>query len=252
MLSRMMCTCVAIERFDSPESASVLEPSVQQNVQLSAARPVCNHDLHSLTTELSSLPDHPCQERTSPTDEPHSALDDIGLSDINIDSCEVSSTCKERLVNLITEYQSIFSREKLDCGKATGFLHQFRVVDETPFQLPCRRIPPSQYEKVRKVLEDMEERDIIRKSSSEFASPLVLSWKKSRNVRICNDFRWLSARTIKDAHPHPHPADALAALGGNAYFSSMDLTSGYYNVEVHQEDRKYTAFTSPFGLYEYN
>ncbi len=41
-------------------------------------------------------------------------------------------------------------------------------------------------------------------------------------------------------------------MGGNAYFSTMDLTSGYYNVEVHEDDRKYTAFTSPFGLYEYN
>lgn len=35
-------------------------------------------------------------------------------------------------------------------------------------------------------------------------------------------------------------------------FSTMDLTSGYYNVEVHEEDKKFTAFTSPFGLYEYN
>lgn len=65
-------------------------------------------------------------------------------------------------------------------------------------------------------------------------------------MRICNDFRWLNARTIKDAHPLPHPADALAALGGNAFFSTMDLTPGYYNVEVHEDDRKYTAFTSPF------
>lgn len=32
----------------------------------------------------------------------------------------------------------------------------------------------------------------------------------------------------------------------------MDLTSGYYNVEVHEEDRKFAAFTSPFVLYEYN
>ena len=40
--------------------------------------------------------------------------------------------------------------------------------------------------------------------------------------------------------------------GGNTIFSTMDLTSGYYNVEVHEEDKRFTAFTSPFGLYEYN
>ncbi len=98
----------------------------------------------------------------------------------------------------------------------------------------------------------MEERDIIRKSTSEYASPIVLVWKKNGNLRLCTDFRWLNARTVRDAHPLPHQADALAALGGNVFFSTMDLTSGYYNVEVHEEDKKFTAFTSPSGLYEYN
>lgn len=62
--------------------------------------------------------------------------------------------------------------------------------------------------KSSEVLDEIEERDIIRKSSSEFSSPLVLVWKKSGDQRICNDFRWLNARTIKDAHSLPHPADA--------------------------------------------
>lgn len=98
----------------------------------------------------------------------------------------------------------------------------------------------------------MEERDIIRKSTSEYASPLVLVLKKNGDLRLCTDVRWLNAHTVRDAHPLPHQADALAALGGNAFFSTMDLTSGYYNVEVHEEDKKFTAFTSPFGFYEYN
>ena len=96
----------------------------------------------------------------------------------------------------------------------------------------------------------MEEREIIRKSSNKYASPLVLVCKKSGDLILCTDFRY--AHTVKDAHPLPHQADALAALGGNAFFSTMDLTSGFYNVEVHEDDKKFTAFTSPFGLYEYN
>lgn len=81
---------------------------------------------------------------------------------------------------------------------------------------------------------------------------LVLVWKKNGDLRLCTDFRWLNARTVKDAHPLPHQADVLAALGGNAFFSTMDLTSGYYNVPLHEEDKKYTAFSSPLGLHEYN
>ncbi len=98
----------------------------------------------------------------------------------------------------------------------------------------------------------MEEQGIIRKSVSEYASPLVLVWKKDGSLRICTDFRWLNARTIKDAHPLPHQSDCLAALGGNTLFSTMDLTSGFYNIPMAEVDKKYTAFTTPVGLHEYN
>ena len=67
----------------------------------------------------------------------------MGLSDIDIDSCEVSPASKERLINLITEFRSIFSRDKLDCEKATVCLHRIRVVDMSPLRLPCRCIQPT-------------------------------------------------------------------------------------------------------------
>lgn len=98
----------------------------------------------------------------------------------------------------------------------------------------------------------MEEVGLIRKSVSEYACPLVMVWKKDGSLRLCTDFRWMNARTVKDAHPLPHQADCLTALGGSAFFSTMDLTLGFYNILVHEEDKKYTAFTTPMGLYEYN
>lgn len=118
--------------------------------------------------------------------------------------------------------------------------------------MPYRRVPPAQYLKLCEVLSEMEEKEMIQKSSSEFASPLVLVWKKNGNLHICTDFRWLNCRTVKDAHPLPHQADCLAALGGNRFFSTMDLTSGFYNMPLHEDDKKYSAFTTPMGLYEYN
>ena len=115
-----------------------------------------------------------------------------------------------------------------------------------------RRVPPAHYQKLRQVLTEMDEQGIIRKSMNEYASPLVMVWKKNGDLRICTDFRWLNRRTIRDAHPLPHQSDCLAALGGNAVFSTMDLTSGFYNLSLHEEDKKYTAFTTPLGLPEYN
>lgn len=180
------------------------------------------------------------------------SLHKLGLGDLDIESCEVSHYWKSQLVQLIMRHEDVFSKHKLDCGEAKEFVHRIRLSDDRPFRLPYRRVPPAQYQKLRSILSEMEEQDIIRKSNSEWASPLVLVWKKNGDLRVCVDYRWLNARTVKDAHPLPHQADCLAALGGNVIFSAMDLTSGFYNIVMSEEDKKFTAFTTPMGLYEFN
>lgn len=80
----------------------------------------------------------------------------------------------------------------------------------------------------------------------------MLVWKKNGDLRICIDFRWLNAYTIKEAHPLPHQADCLVALECNAHFSAIDLTSGFHNIPMSEEDKRYTAFTTPLGLHDFN
>ncbi|KAM7370275.1 hypothetical protein PAMP_011541 [Pampus punctatissimus] len=206
--------------------------------------------------ERSEVPLSSCTQSAVPsTADANSAKDklrSVGLSGVDMESCEVSEDCKRRMADLVLQYEDVCSRHHLDCGEAKGFVHRIHLSDSRPFRLPYRRVPPGQYQKLRQVLSEMEEKEIIRKSTSEYASPLVLVWKKNGDLRICTDFRWLNRRTLKDAHPLPHQADCLAALGGNCLFSTMDLTSGFYNMPLHEDDRKYSAFTTPMGLYEYN
>ncbi len=141
----------------------------------------------------------------------------------------------------------IYQDVLLDCRVSKECVHRIHLTDDSPFRLPYRHVPT-----LREVLSEMELKGIISKSVSEYASPLVLVWKKTGDLRICTDFCWLNAKTIKDAHPLPHQADCLAALGGNTFFSTMDLASGFYNIPLHEFDRRYTAFTIPLGLYKYN
>uniref|UniRef100_A0A8C5BFE2 ribonuclease H n=1 Tax=Gadus morhua TaxID=8049 RepID=A0A8C5BFE2_GADMO len=184
--------------------------------------------------------------------DPVKLLKDHGLADIDIGGCEVSADWKKELAELLLKFQDVFSKAKLDCGEAKDFVHRIHLSDDRPFRLPYRRVPPAHYHHLREVLSEMEMKGIISKSLSEYASPPVMVWKKNGDLRICTDFRLLNAKTVKDAHPLPHQGDCLAALGGNAFFSTMDLTSGFYNVPLHESDRRFTAFTTPLGLYEYN
>ena len=203
--------------------------------------------LHVASEKQSGTSHSPC-----PSTPPTASLADLGLADPKIDSAHISESCNNELTQLLTEFQDIFSKHPLDCGEVREYTHRIRLSDDRPFRLPYRRVPPAHYQKLRQVLTDMEEKGIIQKSTSEYASPLVMVWKKDGNLRICIDFRWLNARTVKDAHPLPHQSDCLAALGGNCFFSTMDLTSGFYNIPMHEDDKKYTAFTTPLGLHEFN
>lgn len=87
-------------------------------------------------------------------------------------------------MQLIQEYEEVFSKHRLDCGRAKEFVHRIHLSDSRPFRFPYRRVPPAEYHKLRKVLSEMEEQEIIQKSCSEWALPLVLVWKKSGEL-VC-------------------------------------------------------------------
>ncbi|KRZ03458.1 Transposon Ty3-G Gag-Pol polyprotein [Trichinella pseudospiralis] len=97
----------------------------------------------------------------------------------------------------------------------------------------------------------MIHRDIIEPSCSPWASPIVLVNKKDGTCRFCVDYRQLNNVTQKDAHPLPRIDDTLDALSGAQWFSTLDLASGYWQVEMETRDREKTAFTTPYGLYQF-
>ena len=94
---------------------------------------------------------------------------------------------------------------------------------------------------------------IIRHSQSPYASNVVLVRKKDSTLRICADFRQLNSRSVKDAYALPRIDDLLEGLGGNLFYSVLDMRKGYHQVELEEEHKPYTAFTvGPLGFYEYN
>ena len=100
-------------------------------------------------------------------------------------------------------------------------------------------------------LDKLLSQDITAPSSSPYAAPIVLVRKKSGELRMCCDYRKLNSFTRKDAFPIPRMEECIDALTGAKYFSTLDLASGYHQVEMAEEDREKTAFTTPFGLYEW-
>ena len=91
----------------------------------------------------------------------------------------------------------------------------------------------------------------IRKSCSPWASAIVLVRKKSGKLRFCIDLRKLNNRTLQDSYALPRIEQTLESLADSQIYSTLDLASGYWQVEMAEECKPYTAFTcGPLGFYE--
>ena len=154
---------------------------------------------------------------------------------------------------LIQKFHMIFSKNDLDLGKTDKVKYKIKVTDSTPFKERYRRIPPSQYEAVRKHLQQMLDIGAIRPSDSPWCSAVVLVKKKNGELRFCINLRKLNARMVKDAYSLPRTDETLERLKGSCIFSSLDLKSRYWQVEIREKSKKYTAFTlGPLGFFECN
>ena len=153
--------------------------------------------------------------------------------------------------NFLINNADIFSQGSHDLGRTSAVKHQIFTDGSAPIRQRPYRTAPAQREQITQHIQSMLETDIIEPSVSPWGSPTVLVKKKDGSTRFCIDYRKLNAVTEKDSYPLPHIQESLDLFGQTRYFTTLDLFSGYWQVEMDELSKEYTAFTTYDGLYQF-
>ncbi|XP_076271644.1 uncharacterized protein LOC143203410, partial [Rhynchophorus ferrugineus] len=160
------------------------------------------------------------------------------------------------LFKLLQKYRHVLHKTGDKLTFTNEVKHKIKTTDEIPVHVKTYRYPYVHKNEIEKQIAEMLENKIIQPSSSPWSSPVWIVPKKldasgQRKWRLVIDYRKLNEKTIDDRYPIPNISDILDKLGRAQYFTTLDLASGFHQIEMDPESIQKTAFNVEHGHYEY-
>ena len=163
----------------------------------------------------------------------------------NIDITDLKASEKRQLQDLLVQFADLFAPKGGPVGRTPNVKHS--ISTEGP--PPLRRIPEVFKGVFDAEMTKMLEQGVVTPSISPWSSPIVIVKKKDGFWHFCVDYRKLNSVTHQDAYPLPRIDATLACA---TYFTTLDLTSGYWQVEVDEQDEEKTASSTPKCHFDFN
>ena len=154
--------------------------------------------------------------------------------------------------SILKKHEAVF---KEGLGTLTGYKAKIHI-DPTATQkyFKARSVPYAMKSKIEDELDRLQKEGIIEPVTfSEWAAPIVPVLKADKSVRICSDFKVTVNPVSKlDRYPIPKIEDLLATLAKGKYFSKLDMSRAYLQLELEEESKKFMVINTHRGLYRYN
>ena len=154
----------------------------------------------------------------------------------------------QKIKTILTKYANVFSGS---IGRTKLIEHDIQQNNPSPVALRPYPYPPDKQHYINDMVREMEEQGLVEPSISPWSAPVVLAKKKDGSFRLCVDYRRLNDATISDAQPMGNLHEMVRGMKGARVFTTLDLKSGYWQLSLKPEARKYTAFRTQRGLFQF-
>ena len=184
----------------------------------------------------------------------HITSRDLGLLLIGLGASSESAECNVVSKDLASALQTKYPKVFRGIGKLKEYRLKLHVEPEvTPVAQKPRRVPFALREKVTAKVEDLIAKDIVERvdGPTSWVSPVVVAPKSQGDIRLCVDMRKANQAIIRERIPIPTVDEVVENLNGSAVFSKLDLRLGFHQIELDEESRDITTFSTHEGLFRY-
>jgi hypothetical protein len=141
----------------------------------------------------------------------------------------------------------MLSLDKTELGRCNLLMHEIHLKTPDPVYIKQFKIPQAHQDYLKDQVRKWLKLGIVQNSRSRFNSPLFLVTKKDGGFRVVQDFRALNAQSYVDKYSMKDVTECIDEIGRSesTIFTTLDLTSGFWQMLLHPQSRPYTAFTVP-------
>jgi hypothetical protein len=155
---------------------------------------------------------------------------------------------QNRYINTLFKHQAAISLNKYDLGLAKDFTHRIHLKDDQPIFRKQFNLPEMHTRFIEQTLDKWLKLGVVRRSNSPYNSPIFCVPKKQgQGLRIVQDFQQLNQHSHIDKYSMKWINECLGDIGraNSSIFSTLDLTSGFWQMKLEPDSQPLTAFTIP-------
>jgi hypothetical protein len=180
----------------------------------------------------------------------------VEMLDKIIRTNHLSKLEQKLLFQTILENETVLLKPTEKLTATSAIKHKIITTDDQPVYTKSYRYPHAFKNDVEQQIKELLDNGIIRHSTSPYSSPIWVVPKKldasgKRKVRVVIDYRKINDKTVSDKFPIPQIEEILDNLGKSVYFTTLDLKSGFHQIEMHPDHQSKTAFSTALGHFQF-